>query len=157
MPSASSQSPTPSRRRWLAPVIAPLLRHRALALVLALAGTAQILATMFHAPAMTCPVMQLFKVPCPGCGASRACVHLLRGQWRQMAEMHAFAPALVLAIGMFWAAALMPQSARLALISAVDRLERRTALPTLMLIGLILYWLARLVYAPTEFQRLVSL
>jgi NhaP-type Na+/H+ or K+/H+ antiporter len=137
-------------------VLSPLLRHRRLSFVLALAGTGQILATMLHAPAMTCPVMQLFKVPCPGCGASRACADLLHGRWREMARMHAFAPALVLAILLFWAAAVAGQAAREWLIGAVDRLERKTALPTLMLVGLILYWVGRLVYAPAEFMRLVA-
>jgi len=73
-----------------------------------------------------------------------------------MARMHAFAPAFVLAILVFWAAAVTVRPTRDRLICAVDRIERRTALPTLMLIGLILYWLARLVYAPAEFLRLVA-
>ena len=140
----------------IAPVLAPLLRRRKLNLVLAVAGTGQILATMFHAPAITCPVMQLFKVPCPGCGLSRACADLLHGRWWHMAQMHAFAPAFVLAIGLFWISGLMGSSAREGFVSAVERLERRTALPTLLLVGLVLYWLVRLVYSPVDFLRLVA-
>ena len=142
--------------RWFAPVLAPLLRRRKLSLVLAVAGTGQILATMFHAPAITCPVMQLFKVPCPGCGLSRACADLLHGRWWHMAQMHAFAPAFVLAIGLFWVSGVMGGSAREGFVSAVEHLERRTALPTLLLVGLVLYWLVRLVYSPVDFLRLVA-
>jgi hypothetical protein len=70
--------------------------------------------------------------------------------------MHAFAPAFVLAIGLFWLSGLMGGSAREGFVSVVERLERRTALPTLLLMGLVLYWLVRLVYAPAEFLHLVA-
>ena len=89
LPESSSGLPASNRDGWFSPVLAPLLRHRLLSFALALGGTGQIVATMLHAPTMTCPVMQLFRVPCPGCGASRACVDLLHGHWWQMGRMHA--------------------------------------------------------------------
>jgi hypothetical protein len=140
-----------------APVLAPILRRPLLSLVLAASGTGQVFATIFHAPAMRCPVMELFHVPCPGCGVSRACAATLQGEWSQAIHLHAFAPLFLVAILLFWLAAALPAHARQRLAGQIESFERRTALPTLLLITLILYWIVRLLYAPVAFIHLVSI
>ncbi|HSZ55190.1 MAG TPA: DUF2752 domain-containing protein [Tepidisphaeraceae bacterium] len=140
----------------LRPVLAPILRRPGLSLVLGMAGATQVAATLAHLPAMACPVMELFHVPCPGCGLSRACAAVIRGDWHQAIRLHAFAPFLLAAIALFWVAACLPSQARLRLAAYVERMERQTGLPTLLLIMLVLYWIVRLLYAPDAFRSLVA-
>jgi hypothetical protein len=61
---------------------------------------------------------------------------------------HVFAPFFLLAIALFWLAGLLPEKYRGELLQWVLRIERRTALPTMLLIALVLYWAGRLLYVP---------
>lgn len=46
----------------------------------------------------SCPFLTVTGLPCPGCGLTRSCACLLRGQFRQSLDYHAFGP-LFLGIG----------------------------------------------------------
>jgi hypothetical protein len=140
----------------LRPVIAPILRRQGLSLVLGLAGGAQVVATLLNTPAVSCPVMEIVHVPCPGCGLSRACAAMIRGDWLLAIRMHAFAPLFLAAIVLLILSGCLPTWARLQLATTMGRFERNTALPSLLLVVLVLYWLARLLYAPSAFLRLVA-
>jgi hypothetical protein len=143
------------RHALFAPVLGNLLRNRILDLSLAVGGTLQVAATLARLPAMPCPFRHLTHVPCPGCGLSRACAALLRGNFTESRRMHLFAPLFLAAILLFWMAGLLTPARREAWANWVARFERRTALPTLLLIALLLYWLSRLLYAPDAFLRLM--
>jgi hypothetical protein len=52
-------------------------------------------------------------------------------------------------------AALLPAGHRDRMCRAVARLERRWAVTALGVIALLVYWAARLLYAPHEFARLM--
>ncbi|HEY2587820.1 MAG TPA: DUF2752 domain-containing protein [Tepidisphaeraceae bacterium] len=142
--------------RAFAPVVAPLLRSRWVSLSLAAAGSLQVGAALAHLPGMPCPILHLFHVPCPGCGLSRACAATLHTDFGAACRLHAFAPLFLLAIALFWLAALLPSARRIALVRWMEHFERRTWLPTLLLIGLVLYWAARLVYAQGQLTRIVA-
>jgi hypothetical protein len=145
------------RPGWLAtPVIAPLLRDRRMSAVLALAGAAQVGLTLAHVRGMTCPFVAVTGLPCPGCGLSRGCAALCRGQWATAAQYHLFAPLFLLAIAAFAAAAVLPANAQVAMVVAVDRMERRCRPMFVLLSLLLLYWLARIGYAPGEVARVAS-
>src|SRR5438552_14243765 len=75
------------------PVLAPLLRERKVAVALAAGGAIQLLMGCFHIHGIDCPVPEVFGVPCPGCGLTRACAALLGGS-SEWVHIHAFAPAI---------------------------------------------------------------
>src|SRR5436190_1092039 len=95
--------PIPRRRgsRWFAPVLAPMLRQRKLVLVLGGTGLAQLCVGIFHLPGVVCPMLHVLGVPCPGCGATRACAAMLRGDWHMSLKMHALAPVFLVAVALF--------------------------------------------------------
>ena len=59
------------------------------------------------------------------------------------------------AAALFLTAAVLPAAKRDALARRVERAERLTGLSSLMLAALLVYWLARLLYAPHDFTRLM--
>ena len=126
---------------------ASLLRSRPAAAVLAGIATLQLGLVAFGLPGWPCPLLQGLGIPCPGCGLSRATLELLRGQWRAALSIHAFAPVLLAAVAVIGTASLLPQSLRLPLVDGVERLERRTGLTALVLVGLVLYWIAHFTFA----------
>jgi len=148
----------PSRRldKAFAPVVAPLLNGRLRAAAFAMAGSLQVGFALAHLPGIPCPILHLFHVPCPGCGLSRASAATLRTDFGAAFRLHAFAPFFLLAIALFWIAALLPGKHRRLLVQLVDRIERRTALPTLLLIAVLFYWGLRFLYAPAQLSRLIS-
>lgn len=150
-----SNSKTPGLRSLLAPVIASLLQSRWVSGSFAVAGSLQVAAALAHVPGMPCPVRSLFRVPCPGCGLSRACADILHMDFSDAMRMHAFAPFFLLAIALFWLSALLPEKLRRPLIKRILQIEQRTALPTLLLVMLILYWVVRLLYLREDLSRLV--
>ncbi len=145
----------PRATRWLfAPVVAPLLRQRGVSLCLAIAGALQVGLTLQHAPAISCPFLEVTGVPCPGCGVSRACAALVRGHWQQSVQLHVFAPLFLVAIGLFAMAAALPNRRREAMAARIEAAEARSGVTILLLTGLMLYWLVRLLYGHIDFARL---
>src|SRR5277367_5788832 len=71
------------------PLLRQLLHRRWPPLALGALGLAQIGLTMRHVAAWPCPFFHLTGIPCPGCGATRACVALLSGRWAESLRMHA--------------------------------------------------------------------
>lgn len=136
-------------------MLAPMLRQRTLCIGMAATTALQLAVGFLHLPGIPCPMLHLTGVPCPGCGATRACVFMLRGDWRHWLAMHALAPVFLAAAGLFAAGAVVPRRPFARMVGWVDRIERRTALAKWVLVVLFVYWLARLVYAQAEFIHLV--
>ena len=154
-PPPSAPAPT-GRGQWFAPFLAPVLRQRKLVVALGAAGVYQLAAAVFHFPGVVCPMLHGLGIPCPGCGASRACGALVRGEWHTALRLHAMAPFFLLAVVLFAAAAVLPARGRDRVISWVETVERWTGLTQVLLAILFIYWLARLLYAPHAFIRLVG-
>jgi hypothetical protein len=107
-------------------------------------------------PAWQSPTHTAFGIPDPGCGLSRAIVALLRGDWRTSLTLHAFAPLFVLALCLIAITAILPQTPRNKIVTLVEYWERRTGLTTILLIGLVIYWLGRLLFMREAFLNLVA-
>jgi len=135
--------------------LATLLRERRFGLVLIGALCLHVVLSSLNLPAWECPFFRLTGVPCPGCGLTRACSALLRGDVQTAIKFHAFAPVFILLIGMLLAATVLPRKLTEPLIHKTEILERRTGLTIIILSGLILYWLARLIFYPTVFAQLI--
>ena len=107
-------------------------------------------------PAWRSPLHSTFGIPDFGCGLSRAILALLRGDWQTSWTFHAFAPFFVAALILVALAAILPHLVRDKIVAWVERMERRTGLTTILLTGLVLYWLARLLIMREAFILLVS-
>ena len=77
---------------------------------------------------------------------------LLRGDLRGSLRYHAFAPIFLLTIVAVILASVLPRSITEPVVSKAEELEGKTRLTTMILIGLVLYWLARLLFFPAFVQ-----
>jgi hypothetical protein len=103
-----------------------------------------------------CPFYKATGWPCPGCGLGRACALLLRGDWRASVRLHAFAPVLVIALGLLGLGLVLRGKPKATLCAGVRWLEERVLLSAILLVGLIVYWLLRLVLDASPQGLLVS-
>ncbi len=103
-----------------------------------------------------CPFFRVTGWPCPGCGLGRACVLLLRGEWRESLRLHAYAPVLLFTLALLGVGLLLRGRARTALRESVAWLEGRAWLSTVLLGALPIYWLLRLVLDGPGWRLLVS-
>jgi hypothetical protein len=135
--------------------ISTLLRDRKFGLILTGAAGLHIGLLSLGLPSWDCPFFKLTGIPCPGCGLTRACLLLLRGDVQASIKFHAFAPVFLVLISILIIGTLLPRSLTEPLIHKAETLERQTGLTIIILGGLILYWLARLVFFPTAFAQLI--
>jgi len=133
-----------------------MLRNRKLMLVITGAVALQLGLTSLKFSGWQCPLLHLFGVPCPGCGLTRATIFLLKGDWQRSIAYHAFAPAFVIAFALVLGAAVLPRAARARVIDVTDSVERHTGIAVIILLGLIVYWLARLLILQSAFVKLIQ-
>ena len=135
--------------------ISPLLRDRKFALVVAGTAGVQIALVSLSLPGWVCPFFRLTGLPCPGCGLTRAVILLLKGDLQASLHFHAFAPILLLTALALILVLLLPRSITQPAISKLETLEQQTGFTAIILVGLILYWLARLLFLQTAFVQLI--
>lgn len=111
--------------------------------------------TWLGLPGWQCPIRQYLGVPCLGCGLSRAMLALLGGDWSTALRYHAFAPLFLAALLLIALTACLPQQARQQVSRWVAQVERRTGLTGLLLVGLVFYWLVRLLFFYDSFVGLI--
>jgi hypothetical protein len=136
--------------------LSAIMRNRNEAIVIAMATVVQLVLGVSHLPGWPCPVLQATGIPCPGCGLTRAVIALIKGNWSTAFTLHAFAPILLVAAFLIICSSLLPQPYRRGLISGVELIERRTHVTSILAVGLILYWLARLLFSPEAFIRMIK-
>jgi|SRR4030095_6914003 Protein of unknown function (DUF2752) len=137
------------------PTIFPLLRDRKLSLIAL--GAAVTLVSFFALgfPAWPCPFLKVTGLPCPGCGLTRALFFLIKGDLKTSLTYHAFAPLFLLGFLVVAVASVLPDRTRQVWIDKLVTLEQRSGLVLIALTGLILYWLARLVFLNSAFVQLI--
>jgi hypothetical protein len=145
----------PLRQHLSGPLMADLLRDRAVGWALLGAAGLQAGASVLGLPGWLCPFRFALGCPCPGCGLARSIAALLKGEWRSGLAYHAFGPLALVALLLIVGASLLPEKQRDWLIQWVERLERRTGLSALALIGLFCYWLVRLLLFRGVYARWV--
>ena len=138
------------------PVFAPLVRQRSAAAALGIAGAAQVTLAVLHVRGIECPFLHVTGIPCPGCGLSRACAAMITGATEYSVHMHAFALPALIAIVVLLGAALLPTPRRARVAAAIEGIERATGVSFLLQIAILVYWIARLLYAPQAFISLVG-
>jgi hypothetical protein len=137
-------------------VLSPILHDRRLSSVISGVAALQVLLTLLHFPGWPCPLLNAAGVPCPGCGLTRATLFLIHGDWKQSLTMHAFAPLLVLALLLITFSAIAPKALAQRMANRTETVERYSGLTTFLLVGLIVYWLARLLIFQAAFVRLIE-
>jgi len=133
-----------SRSLLRRPILSRLLDRRSTGVAIVAMALAQVVLTLLSLPGWTCPILFMTGHPCPGCGLSRATSALLRGDLHSMWHLHAFAPLLVVTVGLSAISALVSGARRRRLLERLASFERRTGLTSLLLVGLLAYWLVRL-------------
>ena len=137
-------------------VLSPILRQRGLALAISGMALLQLVLAAFGIDGWQCPILHVFRIPCPGCGLTRATLFLFRGDFNQAMVFHAFAPLFVIALALITIAAVAPDTSRARIIARTELLERHTRVAGLILVGLIIYWLARLLIFRSAFAQLMQ-
>lgn len=138
------------------PVLAIILRSRVTCALISAAAFVQISLVSVGLPGWRSPFHVFLGIPDPGCGITRAIVFLLRGDWQKALVYHAFAPLFVIALGMIGLAAFLPDQIRDQIAAWIEEIENRTGLTAVLLIGLVIYWLARLLIMRGGFLALVA-
>ena len=157
MPQHAFSSPliSPSKNSLFNPILAPLLESRPTSL--AIVGAAFLhtgLATL-GLPGWPCPVRHGLGIPCPGCGLSRAITALLQGDWETSLALHAFAPFFLLTLVIMTGVILLPSPQRTWLIDQIKTIEHCTGITAILLLGLVFYWLTRLLFFREAFFNLI--
>ncbi|MBN1993336.1 MAG: DUF2752 domain-containing protein [Anaerolineae bacterium] len=136
------------------PILTPILESRAISL--AIVGAAMLHAglTILGLPGWPCPAQQL-GFPCPGCGLSRAIAVLLHGHWQTSLTLHAFAPFFLLALITIAGVSVLPASQKHSVVSRIEIVERHTGIVGILLLGLVFYWLIRLLFFREAFFNLI--
>ncbi len=80
---------------------------------------------------------------------------LLKGDLAGSFRFHAFAPIFLFAIVALILSVLLPKSIIQPAITRAELIERNTGLTVLILVGLIVYWLARLLFLQAAFVQLI--
>ena len=137
------------------PPISSVLRDRKFTFALAGAAGLHITLVSLSLPSWECPFFRLTGIPCPGCGLSRASILLLRGEVAESFRFHAFGPIFLFAIFALFLSVVLPKSMVQPAIARAELAERKTGLTVLILAGLILYWLARLLFLQSAFVQLI--
>ena len=145
-----------SQSGFFVPVLSPVLRDRKWMLAISGAAVLQVGLTILKLPGWQCPFLQLLGIPCPGCGLTRATILFLHGDWKQSIAFHAFAPIFLFALLLIACTAILPETPRQRIITTAESWERRTGITSFLLIGLILYWVARLLIMQSAFVRLIQ-
>jgi hypothetical protein len=136
--------------------LSEILRDRRLGAVIGGTAVSQLVLTLFGLPSWPCPVFHALGIPCPGCGLTRASLFLVNGQWKDAITMHAFAPIFLFGLLLIMICTVGPREPRTRIVQGTEILERHTGITTILLAGLILYWLARLLLLQTAFVRLIQ-
>lgn len=94
----------------------------------------------------SCPFHSLFHLPCPGCGMTRAALAIFQGDLAGVLRWHPFTPYFILlgflcSPGIALSAAQQKRWAGL-----LTKVERRTALNTIILISFVAYSFLRLLW-----------
>ena|SRR5688572_12723529 len=135
--------------------ISSILRDRRFALVYTGGVALQLGLSALSLHTWQCPILSSTGVPCPGCGLTRAIVLLLQGELLESIHFHAFAPIFLFFSVAFAGVLLLPKTISRPIVQKAELFERQTGLTVIILTGLILYWLARLLFLNSAFVQLI--
>ncbi len=125
---------------WFSSLLAQVAMCRVLLASVTLLGGAH----LFGWSLWPCFFASVTGLPCPGCGMTRSVTCLLNGEWNMAMAFHPFSPGFVALGGLLTWVALVPTAWRKPVIEQVKTVEKRTALPTIFLLSVLIYGLLRM-------------
>ena len=128
-----------------APILAPILASRRLALALFIIGSAQAALTLSGYGIWQCPIQSTLGLPCPGCGVSRGVASLVSGHWQSAIHFHLLSPIVLGAILMLGAISLLPQNSHNMAVQIVAGVEKNTGISYWFIFGMLAIWAYRIV------------
>ncbi len=147
----SSRPEYANRRGWSAETVHLLLAHRLpAALLLGAAAAIMLTGRLLTNPLYRCPFRSLTDLPCPGCGLSRAGWLMLDGRFDIMWRVHPFTPYFAIWGIMLLGAAILPGQWHARWAAAWAKLESYTKMHAIILIGFVLFGVARLLGRITQ-------
>lgn len=142
----SEQAKQKSVWSWIGyPVLASMIRTRAIAAVLAGVLLLQLFSVVVKIKAISCPMLEATGVPCPGCGLTRGAVASLHLDWAGLLHYNAFGPLALLAVVIVLIGAVLPGRYREAFANRIAWIEQHTGITNLCFVALWVYWMARMV------------
>jgi hypothetical protein len=136
-------------------LLAPILESRAMSSAIMGVALLHFGLILLGLPSIPCPIREVLGLPCPGCGLSRGIAALIHGDWQTSIRYHLFAPVFLIAFGLLVIATLAPVWSRPRLIGWIDKLESGTGISCILSMGLVVYWLIRLLFFREAFISLV--
>ena len=134
-----------ARNPLFKPVLAPVMQNRWIISLLGAVALFQVSLAALGLPAWRCPLKTTVGIACPGCGLTRAMVLLAEGKWLAAVQLHAFAP-VGLAIGLLLLTTLLlPANWKHRVAERVAVFENRSGIILWLTLGLLIYWICRLV------------
>jgi hypothetical protein len=128
---------------FFTPVLAPLLVNRWLIGIFLGVGVTQLILVATGLNGWQCPIRSTFGITCPGCGLTTAMTLLVRGQWATAVGIHPFAPLFLVVLAAMVVAISLPAVYLRKLSTAVAVLERKTGITAIILLGMLFFWLLR--------------
>ena len=136
---------TPFNQIWHTPVFSNLLENRRDGLVIFGAGALHLGLSLAGLPGWSCPFLAATGIPCPGCGLTRATMALVRGDFAQSFQIHAFAPIFLFALLVMFLTLVLPESKRYNIVKKISSFESSSGITAWILSLLMLYWVFRLI------------
>jgi len=136
---------TPILRWRTFPLFSKLLEHRGWSIWVVAFAAVQLCLVNAGLIGSVCVIRSLTGVPCPGCGLSRAVVHLFRGEWSESIHDHLFAPVFLLGLLILTLVSTFPSKWHRRIVAQIAVWEECTGITTILVGLLLLYWSTRLV------------
>jgi hypothetical protein len=137
----SADKPDVDGGRW--ELAAHLVRDRRLGLAMLGGGMIYFTLTAIGLNPLPCPFLRVTGLPCPGCGMTRSCLALLRGDFHAVWHFNPFG----LVFAAFWAVVgfgvALPQPWRARFAGRLGFIERKTRWAAWVGCGLAIYSLTR--------------
>jgi len=87
---------------------------------------------------------------------TRATLFLFQGNLKQALTLHVYAPIFLIALIIITLCTIGPRNYVERIVAKTETVENYTGITTILLGGLIVYWLARLLILQTAFVRLIQ-
>lgn len=128
------------------PVFYNLIRNRWYAYLFSGIIILHLISTKLGFGIWPCPVKTALGIRCPGCGLSKALIHLIRGDWRAALSLHLFAPIFLVGLLLMIMVSILPPRPYVKALQLIKTFEVKTGIVVYILFFFVFYWIIRLIF-----------